>query len=147
MCNDARVMATLGGTISGAELAARTTRISTPSPDGSAISVIEHNGRFIGYCGLKIIPDDKPAGLRGQLEIAWGLVHAAWGQGFATEAAAAVLAHAKGRIFAYTARINLPSQAVMQRLDLTRRADLDFDNMAATAATGLRPHLVYERPA
>ena len=49
---------------------------------------VSKNGKVIGYCGLIYQPD-----LDGQPEVALGyrLARAAWGQGYATEAARAVL--------------------------------------------------------
>ena len=73
-----------------------------------------------------------PAPIAGAPEMGWRLTRATWGQGYATEAAAAAIADGFQRlrfpeILAFTSPTNLRSQAVMRRLGMTRRAELDFD--------------------
>jgi RimJ/RimL family protein N-acetyltransferase len=51
------------------------------------------------------------------------------------------------RIVAFTATPNLPSQAVMGRLGMTRRPDLDFDHPMVPLGDPLRPHLVWSQDA
>jgi RimJ/RimL family protein N-acetyltransferase len=68
------------------------------------------------------------------IEIGWRLVRAAWGKGYATEAARAVLEDAFGRlgvreVLAYTAADNARSQAVMARLGMQRDPSRDFDTL------------------
>jgi len=64
-------------------------------------------------------------------EIGWRLLPEAWGHGYATHAAKIALSHywsipGPDQILSYTAPDNLSSQAVMGRLGLRRRHDLDF---------------------
>lgn len=86
-------------------------------------------GRFLGYVGvMPNLPDHPRAPGH---EVGWRLVRAAWGRGYATEAARAALADVFTRVglaevVSYTAPDNLRSQAVMARLALTRRPELDF---------------------
>lgn len=66
-------------------------------------------------------------------EIGWRMIRAAWGFGYASEAAAAALAHGFERlnlkeIIAYTAPANLRSRAVMERLGMDRDPARDFHN-------------------
>ena len=82
------------------------------------------------------------------MEIGWRLQRAAWGAGYASEAAAAALADGFGRIgletiIAYTARDNLRSRAVMDRLGMVYDPVRDFDNPSLAADHPLRPHVVY----
>jgi RimJ/RimL family protein N-acetyltransferase len=69
--------------------------------------------------------------LTGTAEVGWRLRESAWGQGFAKEAAIASLDLAFGRftypeVVALTVEQNAPSQGLMKRLGMRRRADLDF---------------------
>ncbi len=91
--------------------------------------VSDHEGRFLGYCGIVPNPDDHPLGRH--YDLGWRLTRNAWGRGYATEAALAALDDAFMRldvaeVLAYTAPDNARSQAVMGRLGLRRRPDLDF---------------------
>jgi len=65
----------------------------------------------------------------GDTEIGWHFHPDAWGRGWATEAAAAVLAHgfARGleRVVAVTHRDNTASQAVCRRIGMTYRGTTD----------------------
>lgn len=101
---------------------------------------------FLGLVALAPVRAAPPA--PAGVEIGWRLARTAWGHGYASEAAAAVLRDGRDRvglpeIVAFTARTNLRSQAVMSRVGLHRRADLDFDHPALAAGHRLRPHLVW----
>jgi RimJ/RimL family protein N-acetyltransferase len=81
-------------------------------------------GSFVGGCGLFPVPDGR------DIEIAYRLPRAAWGQGFATEMARAVLAHGFDhlrltRIVGLTWPENLPSQRVLVKIGLQREPDAD----------------------
>ena len=82
------------------------------------------------------------------LEIAWRLARFAWGGGYMTEAAGAALRDALARegvdeVLAWTAAINLKSQAVMRRIGMVRDPARDFDQTALPEGDPLRPHVVY----
>ena len=67
-------------------------------------------------------------------EIGWRLARAAWGRGFATEAAQLALAHARDvlrlpHLVSFTALGNVRSQAVMQRIGLHRVGEFDHPNL------------------
>ena len=87
---------------------------------------------FLGYAGVMPRPTDHPLGPH--VDIGWRLVRSAWGQGYATEAAAAALLDAFTRIgldevLAYTSYDNARSQAVMRRLGLRRDSTRDFSHV------------------
>ncbi|MEA2646890.1 MAG: hypothetical protein QOE92_1973 [Chloroflexota bacterium] len=76
------------------------------------------DGSFIGYCGLHYL-DDRP----GDIEVGYALVPAAWGRGYATEAAAAAVdwgfrALGLERIVAVAFPENRASQQVMKKLGM-----------------------------
>jgi RimJ/RimL family protein N-acetyltransferase len=90
----------------------------------------KRQGDLIGFCGLKIA-DDSGAPVEGELEVGWRLREDVWVQGYAREAATASLDHAFGpvdapQVVALTVAGNRPSWGLMERLGMTRRADLDY---------------------
>lgn len=88
----------------------------------------------VGRCGLfRVRSEAAPDGLRGRNEIGWTLVEDRWGQGYATEAARAVLGFGfgtlgHGAIFAQTSDSNRASTRMMGRLGFARRPELDWDD-------------------
>jgi len=87
------------------------------------------------------------------VEIGWRLRVDAWGEGFATEAAAAVLSWAWAnlpvdRIVSFTIPANLASQRVMERIGMDRRPDLDFAHPNFPPDHQLSVHVAYaaDRP-
>lgn len=84
---------------------------------------------FLGYTGMMPIFADHPCAPG--VEIGWRMIRAAWGFGYASEAAAAALRDGFDRlglaeVIAYTGVGNLRSQAVMRRLGMVRDAARDF---------------------
>jgi ribosomal-protein-alanine N-acetyltransferase len=115
---------------------------------GRGVLAIERRSdhAFLGLIALEPA-DVAPAGPVG-VEIGWRLARHAWGAGYATEAAAAVVTQGLERgglaeILAFTAARNLRSQLVMRRIGLHRRPDLDFDHPRLAAEHILRPHVVW----
>lgn len=111
-----------------------------------AVEVIE-TGEFIGFVGLWPAGFD-PFNSEEQIEIGWRLARSAWGHGFATEAARAALRHAFGvlelsEVVSFTAATNLRSQAVMERLGMSRDRFSDFDHPRIPEGHPLRRHVVY----
>lgn len=109
------------------------------------------DGAFLGFTGLKAVPERVP--FAPAVEIGWRMARHAWGAGYASEAARAALAHGfevlkLPRIVSFTATTNLRSQAVMERIGMTRRPDLDFDHPALPRGHRLEQHVVWasERP-
>ena len=104
------------------------------------------NQQFIGIVGLHVPQADLP--FSPCVEIMWRLARDAWHQGFASEAAEAALAVGfealqLAEIVAFTTTSNLPSQALMQRLRMTRDSAGDFDHPALAADHPLRAHVLY----
>jgi RimJ/RimL family protein N-acetyltransferase len=71
------------------------------------------------------------------VEVAYRLARSAWGRGFATEAAGALVAHALRtvglpRVVAVTYPENQASQRVLDKLGFERRGVLDYKGVRAT---------------
>lgn len=93
-------------------------------------AVVDANENFLGYAGvMKAGGADHPLGTH--YEIGWRFRREVWGRGFATRSASQALAHAwtvirTSEILSYTAKGNIRSQAVMERLQLNRDSARDF---------------------
>jgi RimJ/RimL family protein N-acetyltransferase len=88
---------------------------------------LRDTAEFIGFAGLDDVDEDVPVT---GVEIGWRLARDAWGHGYATEAARAVLDHGfrtvgLHEILAITTTGNLRSQKVMQRLGMTPAEEFD----------------------
>lgn len=154
-CNTETVTANLGGPAKVEEIDAGLGRIRKSQDDnGFCFWALERkaDGAFLGYCGLKVtnLPGTPVAD---DVEIGWRLREDAWSQGYATEAAAAVLAWAWAnlpvdRIVSFTIPPNQASQRVMQRIGMRRREDLDFAHPNFPPDHQLSAHVAYaaERP-
>jgi RimJ/RimL family protein N-acetyltransferase len=136
---DPEVMWDFRRTLSREESDAKLDRYAAAGRDHglSRWAVEDQAGLFLGYAGVLPGRADHPLGPHH--EIGWRFIRAAWGHGYATEAARAALDDAFARaglceILAYTAPDNLRSQAVMERLDLVRDAGRDFTIAAEGAA-------------
>lgn len=90
------------------------------------------DGRKVGRCGLfRVRSEAAPDALRGQCEIGWTFVEEAWGKGYATEAARAVLDFAFGtlalaEVFSQTSESNAASTRMMHRLGIRSRPELGY---------------------
>jgi RimJ/RimL family protein N-acetyltransferase len=87
-------------------------------------------------------------------EIGWRLPVHMWGQGFATEAAAAAMDFAFHEldwpeIVAFTSRLNLRSMRVMEKIGMVRDVQGDFEHPRVPEGHRIRPHVLYrkKRPA
>ncbi|TWD84217.1 RimJ/RimL family protein N-acetyltransferase [Kribbella amoyensis] len=105
---------------------------------------VRETGEFVGFAGLDRVEDHLP--FTG-IEIGWRLARSAWGHGYATEAARAVLAFGFDtlglpEILALTTATNLRSQAVMRRIGMTRDPADDFDDPNEPEGP-LRANVVY----
>lgn len=128
---DGRVMRDLGGPISRSESQRKLLEyIAGWDENGfGRWCVTDQAGRFLGYVGVNRITEDHPLGEH--CEIGWRLHPAAWGKGFAVEAAIAALKDAFLRsrlteVLAYTAPDNMQSQSVIAKLPFERVPSSDF---------------------
>jgi RimJ/RimL family protein N-acetyltransferase len=101
---------------------------------------------FLGFTGLDVV--DFPAAFTPATEIGWRFARHAWGHGYATEAARAVLAFAfdhlvLDEVVSFTASTNTRSQRVMQRLGLHHDPADDFDHPWVPVGHRLRRHVLY----
>ena len=101
---------------------------------------------FAGFAGLKHVSFD--AAFTPAIEIGWRMRRDLWGQGYATEAAEAILAHgwdglALDEIISFTTRDNQRSQALMQRIGMVHDPDGDFHHPALPAHHRQAPHVLY----
>ncbi|GAA2736356.1 hypothetical protein GCM10009867_20860 [Pedococcus aerophilus] len=111
------------GRPTAAELAEsiRTDSVWSAGPDGVGLLAVERRaeGDVIGYCGLVA----SGRGEEGEPEIAFELLRRVHGQGYATEAALAVVEHARasghGRLWATVWDWNAPSRRVLAKLGFT----------------------------
>lgn len=101
---------------------------------------------FIGFIGLSLPKRALP--FTPCVEIGYRLAKCFWHQGYATEGAAAALRFGFAElsleeIVSFTALVNLPSRAVMQRIGLIN-ANQDFDHPAVPEGNALRRHCLYK---
>jgi RimJ/RimL family protein N-acetyltransferase len=121
----------LGGPLDRTESDAKFDRyVATFERNGFCRWALEDlSGQFLGYTG--VMPSRPGHPLGPHADIGWRLVRAAWGQGYATEAAKASLRDAFARaglkeVLAYASADNVRSRAVIQRLNMQRTASLDY---------------------
>jgi RimJ/RimL family protein N-acetyltransferase len=106
---------------------------------------IPGEAQLIGGVGLHVRP--FPASFP-PMVIAWRLTRSYWGQGYAFEAARAVIDDSFVRlgfdeIVAYTTIVNRRSLALMERLGMCRDPRDDFDHPDCPEGHPLRKHVVY----
>lgn len=99
---------------------------------------------LLGFCGLKLAEAGSP--IAGLHEVGWRLREDAWGRGYAKEAAVASLDFAfdslgADRVVAITFAPNEPSWGLMERLGMTRRPELDYDDARFPT---LNPTIIYD---
>jgi RimJ/RimL family protein N-acetyltransferase len=107
---------------------------------------VRASGEFIGFTGLDTVDDEMP--FTG-IEVGWRLARGAWGHGYATEAAQAVLSYGfevldLPEIIAVTMALNVRSQAVMRRIGMSTDPAEDFDDPDVDDLD-LRRHVVYRK--
>lgn len=144
---DPQVMAHFPATLDRVEsdvLAARCQSLIEAQGWGFWATEIKASGDFIGFVGLHRPIAELP--FSPCVEIGWRLARPFWGQGYASEAARAVLSFAfndlaLAEVVAFTSLENRRSQAVMERLGM-RRAE-NFEHPALPPGHPLREHCLY----
>lgn len=137
LLNTPAVMARLGGVKELHEIEAKhaKARAQYAQERFSFLMMIEKaNGELVGHCGIKRV-DNPLARNQGDHEVGWLVREDRWRRGYAAEAMDAVLDWAFGRVgaphvVALTSQLNEPSWMLMEKLGMTRRRDLDFDDPA-----------------
>lgn len=116
--------------------------------NGYGLWAVEQRGEgsFIGFVGLR--PVDREMPFSPAVELGWRLAREHWGQGYATEAATAAADFAftelaLTELVAYTARCNLRSRRVMERVQMTHDPAEDFLHPQLTPSHPLAPHVLY----
>ena len=107
---------------------------------------IRGSGMFIGFVGLAVPSFEAP--FTPCVEIGWRLAAPFWNQGYATEAARAVVtfgfdALRLEEIVAFTAVVNTPSRRVMEKLGMTHDPADDFAHPDIAPGHPLRAHVLY----
>ncbi|MCU1474501.1 GNAT family N-acetyltransferase [Amnibacterium sp.] len=107
---------------------------------------VRETGRFIGFTGLAV--PRFPAHFTPAVEVGWRLARAAWGHGYASEAARAAVGFGFDElgldgIVSFTAVGNLRSRAVMERIGMTHDPADDFDHPVLPDGHPLRRHVLY----
>ena len=147
MGRDPDVMRFLGPPATLAETQAAVGRmVERQRTSGHCFWAIERkaDAAFLGFCGL--VPGKPP--IDGAIEIGWRLACHAWGQGYASEAAAASLAWGwahlpVAHIVAITVPANMRSRALMERLGMVRFPEEDFRYPDLTPGEPPRAHILY----
>lgn len=106
------------------------------------------DGAFLGFTGLTHPSYETP--FTPCVEVGWRLRRAAWGKGYAHEAATACLGWGFGtlnlpEIVSFTARENLRSIALMQRLGMERDPQEDFEHPKLARGHRLSWHVLFRK--
>ncbi len=104
---------------------------------------------FAGFVGLAEVTFELPGLSAGQTQVGWRLLPAAWGQGYASEAAALCLDHAKAalavpQVVSFTTLGNVRSMAVMRRIGMVEIGR--FEHPRVPVGHTVRPHVLYATP-
>lgn len=104
---------------------------------------LKESGIFIGYVGLHEIGFE--ADFTPGIEIGWRLAADYHNRGYSTEAAKEVIQLAKShgikRLFSFTAKINKPSERVMQKIGMEKTGE--FDHPKLNTDSPLCRHVLY----
>ncbi|WP_412755548.1 GNAT family N-acetyltransferase [Legionella longbeachae] len=107
---------------------------------------IKNTGEMIGFVGLFTATFE--AHFTPAIEIGWRISSKHWNQGYATEAAKAVLDYAfktlgLDEIVSFTSTLNKPSIRVMRKIGLHTNSEDDFDNPKVPSGSPLVEHVLY----
>lgn len=106
------------------------------------------DGAVVGRVVCRRQPPEWRHPMAGEVEVGWALARDAWGHGYASEAAAAMLPWGfktldTPTIYSWTAAPNSRSEAIMRRIGMSRAPERDFDHPDLAADDPLRSHVVY----
>lgn len=146
---DPAVMEHFPATLTAAESDALAARIAGHfAQRGFGLWAVDVPGKipFAGFVGLSVPRFHAP--FTPCVEIGWRLARAAWGHGYATEAATAVLRHGfeglgLAEIVSFTVPANERSWRVMQKIGMRRDPADDFDHPLLPEGDRLRRHMLY----
>ena len=146
---DPEVMRHFPATLNSRESADLLTRIRQHfDQHGYGVWALEITGQlpFAGFVGLLQV--NFEAHFSPAVEIAWRLVHSAWGKSYATKAALRVLHHAfeelqLEEVVSFTVPANQRSQAVMQRIGMHTHIEDNFEHPRLPTGHPLREHVLY----
>lgn len=115
---------------------------------GWCAAELRQTGEFVGMIGLMDVDDTLPFHTPGMLEIGWYLDPAQWGKGLATEGANGMLNYLWStfglpEVVAFTATINTPSRAVMERIGMVYEPENDFEHPKVEDGHRVKPHVFY----
>lgn len=140
---DAEVMRFFPAALTRAESDALIDRIEAHFVEhGYGLWALQVQGRLVGFTGLSWVgweADFTPA-----LEVGWRLARAAWGHGYASEAAAAALSRGfldVDSVVSFTAAANKRSERVMNRIGLHYVHTFDHPRLADQHP--LQRHVLY----
>lgn len=107
------------------------------------------SGAFLGAVGLLKVSYD--AHFAPAVEVGWRVSRPFWGQGYATEAAAASIKFGfenfgLSEVVANTVAQNTSSRRVMEKLGMSHNADDDFDHPLIPEGHPLRAQVLYRLP-
>jgi RimJ/RimL family protein N-acetyltransferase len=148
--NTPEVTAHLGGVRTPEEVVAKFEKMARGWEENgfSFLAVVRcDDGLFLGTAGIaRIESDAAPVELKRAVQVGWQLRADYWGQGYAAEAARAIMDfgfdHASvDCIYSQTSHANRASWRVMEKLGMRRRADLDYDDPNYPAQDN--PTLIY----
>jgi RimJ/RimL family protein N-acetyltransferase len=121
---------------------------SNMARDGFGLYAVEVRATraFIGFTGLAVPTFSAP--FTPATEIGWRLARQVWGQGYATEAAAAVRDHTFGALgldalVSFTSQQNHRSRRVMEKIGMTRDPADDFIHPGLPSGHRLASHVLY----
>lgn len=147
MNKDEEVMRCFPSTLNEGETVAFYERIQNEfRRNGWGLYAVEmkSTGKFIGYVGLHEIGFD--AEFAPGVEIGWRLAARYHKQGYAPEAAAAIVRGARGmglrKLYSFTAKINRSSERVMQKIGMTKIGEFEHPKLAPESP--LRTHVLYQ---
>lgn len=132
--NTPAVMAHLGGVRSEAQIDQSFAAMAAAADLPFLFVALRACGTLIGKAGLlRIAEPAAPDAIKGEVQMGWSLRQDAWGHGYASEAARAMLGHGFGplgldTIWAQTSDSNVRSTRMMERLGMTRLPAFDYSD-------------------